>query len=221
MRREEIAKTAFQAAHVLVLVGGRVPELVLGGLSASQPLICTRPLEYSTDHILPVSLSYAFIRSLPSGLQRANLERILPLDGSATSGTKPKQSRFDAQSAGLVSNYVRKVRGSYFNSVHVVSRAMATAATDPEVQRLFTASCRDRRANVAAWAAHTTGWTGPPLALVTIGQDSQPTNEDNPQIGGECRDWCLLSNEASETAVDEVQTSTSPSSIDLGQVSLK
>lgn len=44
-------------------------------------------LQYQVNHILPVSLPYAFIRSLPNGSTRSSLETLLPLSGDTTDFT--------------------------------------------------------------------------------------------------------------------------------------
>ena len=286
----QILATALKAGHVMVVVAGAgAPELVLAGYSVAQTIFNSRPLGFQTDHILPVSMPYLFVRSLPNGLQRANLERLLPLDGSSTvsrnpfrheiqssshldplqsfteslragifnapcnlmlvpgwinqvmgalvaTDSMPKRSRFDVQAAGFIQDYMSKIHGYYFNSVYIVSRALATAAHDPDVQRLFTAYCSQQFSKVAAFVAGTDGWTGPALETVLIAPDGQIVLD---HAAGQlsindavCRGRCLVSINATDSASngtmnsdgDSALSTTSPLSdssfSSLGQTSL-
>lgn len=79
----EIKNIALAAGHVLIIILEKTPELILATVAAGTTLVTGRPKSFQTDHMLPVSHPYAFIRSLALGSpMRTALEALLPTTGT-------------------------------------------------------------------------------------------------------------------------------------------
>ena len=119
---KQILQIALQAGHVLVVVvTATTKELILATNNIGEAIMTARPLDYQTDHILPVSMPYLFMRHLATTAYTgilAQLQVVMPINGVATQFTNHLRDGFYNSECNLmlVPGFINQVMGTLIAS---------------------------------------------------------------------------------------------------------
>ncbi|KAI9825794.1 MAG: hypothetical protein M1832_000734 [Thelocarpon impressellum] len=105
---------------MMIIAGHQFARIVMVGYNGIGNLARARPFGSTTDHILPLNMPYAFVKSLPAGAMRLKIQALLPFDGTETILTKTFKERIfnEACNLMLIPGWMNEALGNILRPHH-------------------------------------------------------------------------------------------------------